>query len=364
MKDAAALLFRSPTTFAVKAARRSRRLLRRAVGPGVPPVNAAPVLLMYHRIADVDSDPWGLAVSPRNFREHLRVLAHEATCISVGELVHAAAAGHVPPRSVCLTFDDGYRDNLVHASAMLDEFSLPATFFVTSGYLEGHRAFWWDALEWPFFANVTIPERLALDLASGPVTFDFAGDTEYRDEAFAAHRQWRAGNRPLSKRHRAFLDVWQILQAVPPPERERLLETIRQWAPPAGADTRSLGQPMTPDEVRQLSSRRGIEIGGHTVTHPALAALDRDAQRREIFDNKRRLEELVGRPLRFFSYPHGSHTDETVSLLKDAGYEAAFINLAFTFEDSADLFRLPRVTVEDWTGEEFARRLKHGFADE
>ena len=335
--------------------RRGRRSARAPV---------APVILLYHRVADVESDPWNLAVSPRNFRDQMRLLAENGACIPLSDLAKGIASGRLPSGSVCITFDDGYSDNLVNAKPILEEFSLPATFFLTSGYLHGNNDFWWDALEKPFFRKERIPSTLEVEIERGLLTFDFAGDTEYRESAFAEHRHWRAWDPPLTKRHLAYHQLWQILHRLPGSARERLLATIQDWAGTGSCGGGSSGRPLSSHEVRQLASGPGIEIGGHSVTHPSLPGLDREARQREIVENKRRLEELLGRSLRHFSYPHGEVSEDTVSVLKQAGYEAACTTQNFAVERSADLFRLPRLCMEDWNGRDFARRLKHRFLEE
>ncbi len=320
-----------------------------------------PVILLYHRVADVGSDPWNLAVSPRNFRDHLRVLAAESTCIPLSELVRDLPGNRLRPGSVCITFDDGYSDNLINAKPLLQEFGLPATFFLTSGYLHGKADFWWDVLERPFFRKERIPPTLAIAITRGLLAFDFAGDTEYRQVAFAGHRQWRAWDPPLSKRHFAYHQLWQILHRLPSSARDRLLDTIQDWAGETSSTEGSTCRPLSAEQVRQLAAGPGIDIGGHSVTHSSLALLDREAQQREILDNKRRLEELLGRPMRHFSYPHGEFSADTVSLLKQAGYDSGCTTQNVAVDRPADLFRLPRISVEDWSEDEFARRLKQRF---
>ena len=93
---------------------------------------------MYHRIATTENDPWSLCVNPRNFKDHLDVLqGHE--CISLGQLI---GSENLPKRSVVITFDDGYLDNLTVASPLLADYDIPATFFVTTANCE--NGFWWD----------------------------------------------------------------------------------------------------------------------------------------------------------------------------------------------------------------------------
>ena len=339
----------------------ARRRLGRALRYSSGPDPSRPVILMYHRVADVDSDPWGLAVSPANFRDQMRVLGAHGLAISLSELVHGLSTGGLPSGKVCVTFDDGYSDNLLNAKPILEECAVPATFFLTSGNLQGDRDFWWDALEGPFFRVRRLPATLDLRTESITLTLDLGVDAEYRDSAFAGHRQWRAWDPPPSRRHHAYHELWQALSALPSSARETLVDTIRGWADDVDAPTEC--RPLSADQVRQLASGSLIEVGGHSVTHPCLPRLDRPEQAREIVENKIRLEALLDRPLRHFAYPHGQFNDDTVALVKEAGYHSACTSAAAAVSDAADVFRLPRICAEDWTGGEFSRRLRQRFEE-
>ena len=319
-----------------------------------------PVILLYHRVADVDSDPWGLAVSPANFREQMRVLGAPGLGISLTELMHGLSTRHVPFGKICVTFDDGYADNLLNAKPILEECAVPATFFLTTGNLEGNREFWWDALERPFFRARRLPAIIDLRSENIALTFDLGEDAEYRDAAFADHRKWRAWDPPPSRRHRAYHELWQALLALPSSAREAAVNNIQRWADNIEAPTES--RPLTTDQVRQLASGSLVEIGGHTVTHPCLPRLDRQEQAGEIVDNKIRLETLLDQPLRHFAYPHGQFNHDTIALLREAGYHSACTTSAAAVTAPAEVFRLPRIRVADWTGAEFSRRLRQRFA--
>jgi peptidoglycan/xylan/chitin deacetylase (PgdA/CDA1 family) len=320
-----------------------------------------PVILLYHRVEDVQSDPWGLAVSRANFRDHMRILGAQGLALSLGELVDRLAAGRLPAGGVCVTFDDGYSDNLLNAKPVLEEYGVPATFFLTSGHLAGDRDFWWDALERPFFGAHRLPPTLELRTEHVSLTLDLGADAEYHPAAFTDHRRWRAWDRPPTRRHQAYHELWQALSKLPAPARERLVDTVRAWA--GDSDATSSCRPLSSEQVRRLASGPLVEVGGHSVSHPSLPLLDLAEQAREILDNKTRLEELVDRPLRHFAYPHGHFDERTLALVKEAGFHSACTSAAAAVSPAADVHRLPRICAEDWTGEEFARRLGDRFAD-
>ena len=103
-----------------------------------------PLALLYHRVTELPLDPQLLCVSPKHFGEHLDVLATEFQPLSLLEFIERLGCGRLPSRAVVVTFDDGYEDNLSNAKPILDRYGVPATVFVTTGYMGENREFWWD----------------------------------------------------------------------------------------------------------------------------------------------------------------------------------------------------------------------------
>lgn len=99
-------------------------------------------ILGYHRIAD---SPEPLSVSPRAFRHQMEALvASAATPIRLDralELLRRPVEG----RYVCVTFDDGYRDNLEQALPVLRELGIPATIYVPTRVIDGTASYTWYA---------------------------------------------------------------------------------------------------------------------------------------------------------------------------------------------------------------------------
>ena len=76
------------------------------------------------------------------------------------------------------------------------------------------------------------------------------------------------------------------------------------------------------DGVRRLHAA-GIEIGGHTATHPDLTTLGPDAARAELERGRVALEEIVDAPVVSAAYPYGRATAETVAACAAAAFRAA-----------------------------------------
>jgi peptidoglycan/xylan/chitin deacetylase (PgdA/CDA1 family) len=121
-----------------------------------------PLVLLYHRIARLERDPWGIAVTPERFEAHLRVLKLFFRPVPLLTLLEAARAGR-GKRMVSITFDDGYAD-LIDAERLLAKHRVPATMFVSSGPVVDGTGFWWDAIDrddprWRELKNLPEDER-------------------------------------------------------------------------------------------------------------------------------------------------------------------------------------------------------------
>ena len=106
-----------------------------------------PVILMYHRVAFVQHDPWGLAVDPERFEEQIAYAKQHRSPMSVDEFVERLRSKTLPANALAVTFDDGYSDNLHQAEPLLRHAGIPAAIFVVSGALRRDREFWWDELD-------------------------------------------------------------------------------------------------------------------------------------------------------------------------------------------------------------------------
>jgi len=321
------------------------------------------LILMYHRVAVAQSDPWSLCVTAPRFAEQLAVLQEQARPLRLQQLTKALQEGTTPNRSVVVTFDDGYADNLHTAKPLLEQSGIPATVFITTGPLDREGAFWWDELERVLLYPGTLPAGLSLRINAGAHQWELGESAHYDEAAFRQHRDWRAWQPAPTLRHSIYLAVWRLLRPLPEGRRRTVLDELLSWAG-AGPAGGPLPGTLSPREVVGLAQGELVEIGAHTVTHPMLAALPADSQRDEICRSKASLEAILGHPITSFSYPYGSrdnYTTETASLVREAGFARACSTLASAVGRDPHRFQLPRIQVEDWNGEEFARRLLAWF---
>ena len=110
------------------------------------------VVLIYHRVKDLEVDTQMLAVSPNHFEKQIEYLKANYKILSLQELISCLNKKRIPNKSVVITFDDGYADNLHEAAPVLVKYNIPATIFISSGMIDSNLEFWWDSLEYIFLS--------------------------------------------------------------------------------------------------------------------------------------------------------------------------------------------------------------------
>jgi peptidoglycan/xylan/chitin deacetylase (PgdA/CDA1 family) len=98
-------------------------------------------------------------------------------------------------------------------------------------------------------------------------------------------------------------------------------------------------------EVRQLVSQPGIEIGSHSHTHPDLTTVPSEAARRELAESLAAVVEHTGNASPALSYPHGKTNDEVCEIARSLGYACAFTGELGANDMGADLYALRRVVI-------------------
>lgn len=319
------------------------------------------LILMYHRVAEVKSDPWSLCVTPKHFAEHLEILREYGNPLHLQELTKKLGNQQPMHRSIVVTFDDGYADNFYNAKPLLEKYDIPATVFVTTGRINQKQEFWWDELDRLLLQPSTLPSLLELNINGRTYQWELGKATNYSEADFELNCHWRMEKEEdANPRNTLYRALYRELHLLPMDERDKLLDEIRIWAnaEPVG---RSTHRALSNDEILALELGGLIEIGAHTVTHPFLSQLSIAAQRDEIQLSKNYLEEILGHLVTSFSYPNGNYTLEISSLVREVGFNCACCSVAGRVESNSNSFLLPRVVVENWNGETFARFLSRYF---
>ena len=101
---------------------------------------------------------------------------------------------------------------------------------------------------------------------------------------------------------------------------------------------------LSPDDLGRFDPA-DVEWGSHSLNHSNLGDCDPGSARRELAESRHAIEEVTGRPVRYFSYPNGSFSPEVMRLAEDSGYEAALATGQGGVLPESPLFALPRFDV-------------------
>jgi peptidoglycan/xylan/chitin deacetylase (PgdA/CDA1 family) len=336
---------------------RAVRAFRRAFGwPSWP---TGGVVLLYHRVTDLASDPQCLAVSPAHFADHLDVIRADGVLMPLEELVDAARQDRVPPRAIAVTFDDGYEDNFRTAASLLADAQAPATIFVSTGTLEHGGEFWWDEIDRLVLQPGTLPRLIRLQIGDRAGEWDLTGVTRWTAADCARYSAWNVerGDVP-TPRHRLYRDLCRELSRLTGSARDRVLAELLAVS---GQDrlTRRTHRPLSAVEIAALAQAEQITIGSHTDSHSSLAHLAADEQQREIASGRRRLQSLTDLRVTTFAYPFGGSkdvSDHTVGSAREQGISIACCAHAGTVHREVDPLRIPRFVVRNWPPSEFRQR--------
>jgi peptidoglycan/xylan/chitin deacetylase (PgdA/CDA1 family) len=273
--------------------------------------------LTYHRVARAPDPLRARMLAAGEFRGQMRMLSRFFRPVALAEGLRTLRAGTLPPRSVAVTFDDGYADNVQVALPILLAEGVPATFFISTSYLDGGRMW-----------NDTVIESVRR-LPAGRHRFSHAGFGQI-DVPDAGLR------RPLT------LKLLEALKYLPQHDREAAADALAALAD--GALPSDLM--MRRDDVRALIEA-GMEVGGHTRTHPILSALSARQAEQEILGGLEDLAALTGQRPELFAYPNGRHGhdygDREVSILRHAGVVAALVTNRGVVRAGSDPLQLPRL---------------------
>jgi peptidoglycan/xylan/chitin deacetylase (PgdA/CDA1 family) len=316
---------------------RALRRARRRIGRWAD--RHRPVILLYHRVARIDCDPWRLAVPPDLFAQQVEALARQRKVVPLDRLVAEHDRGRAPKDWVAITFDDGYSDLLYEARPVLERWSCPATLFVTTGTLDTD-GFWWDRLSKAVLTPKTLPHSLHLN----------GGEHNFH---------WESGTADGSEREALHLALWRWLRGLDLQGRMAGLERIEAWA---GASREHIqrDRPLSTAELIELTVNGIFAIGAHGVTHAPLPERNRFTKAAEIAGSRHRCEEILGRPVTSFAYPHGELDAECREEVRRAGFRFACSTEPGPVTVDSPRFALPRMVVDACSAEELLERLPWG----
>lgn len=289
-------------------------------------------VLLYHRVLESKDDLLSEEVDKEEFERQVGALSKYFHVLSLSQAIEDMQKGVLPPNALCITFDDGYENNYSVALPVLKKHELSATFFVSSGYLDG--GIMWNDVIIELIRNAEVGE---LDLSYANL---------------GCHQIHKG----MRERRELLDSLLKKIKHLDGGERNRIVAKIKENE----AHLLPKNLMMTSEQVK-LMSESGMEIGGHTITHPILTKITSDQVNEEVAQDKKKLETIVGKEITSFAYPNGKkgrdYIDEHAQIVKNIGYRCAVTTDSGVTTVNSDVFQLPRYTPWDKDVNKFIIKL-------
>ena len=288
-----------------------------------------PRIIMFHRFSEQKQQH---CVSSSELEKQIIYLKKHFNILPLSQLRRCIEQGKsTPNNSIVLTVDDGYRDFYEVAYPVLKKYSVPATLYVTTGFINEELWLWPDQITW-LLNNVNDVNK-TIDL----------GETNSKSIEISTIDD--------SNRQQIWSNVISYLLSVDDLTKHKWIAYLSD----------QLGKPLpdsAPEEYSACSwqqlaemQQNGIEIGGHTHTHPSLGQVSDEQLRVELRTCMQFLDEKLGKQDRDFCFPNGQPNDyneKVKKFTKSVGFKSS-VTAFYDELGTHDLFEMRRHSAsEKW----------------
>lgn len=269
-------------------------------------------ILMYHRIIDHPLIP---AITPAQFEQHLQYLSRHFNVIPINELLERRNSDTLADNSISITFDDGHYDFYENAWPLLKKYSLPATLYVTTGFIDRECWLWPDLIKY------------------------ILSQTKHREILYQGENLSLTSNNILNIWDKIATDCLQM-------SNEDRSKFIIKLATSIEVDINTVPSDLFSAVTwRQLSEMldEGLDIGSHTVSHRIMSKLSTTEKEMECVASKITIETKLSTKISGLCYPNGQPEDvdnEMQSIAERSGYSYAV--LAYPAQSSNNKYQIGR----------------------
>ena len=250
--------------------------------------NHPAVILFYHRFTSGKMASYHLPHLERGeFEKQMKHIKRWYEVVTMDKLAEEINNGKkLRAPNIAITIDDGYHNNYTLAFPILRKLQLPATIYLTTGFINTNRAPWVDELLDMLLETkvktLCLPEILSneiLDIST-----------------------------PVLKRA-AVKKLFHVLLRLEHDQRIRLLQRLSEiLKADSNFENNGKRKMLTWDEIAEMS-QHNISFGAHTVTHSTLSTMELNEAKAEIYNSKHEIEKKVGVQVNHFAIPNGKKED-------------------------------------------------------
>jgi peptidoglycan/xylan/chitin deacetylase (PgdA/CDA1 family) len=288
-------------------------------------------ILLYHGVTKEESQ--GIEnhnlkhIKEIDFIKQMDYVKEECNPISIDDFIsYKKCKESLPPKSVIVSFDDGFKNNYTVASPVLIERGIPAVFYISSGVINTDIMFWVDDLE--DCINRSKSKTLSVKLEN-KINFPISNNIE---------------------KIRALTEIKAYCKQSIVREKDRVVREVRMATniTPSVASSKNY-EKLNWDEVRDLHSNPLFTIGGHSLYHNILSLIDDKIIEQELRASIDLLEINLNSKIKHYSYPEGQtnhYNLRVINILKNLGIVCSPSAMPGLNTIQSDLFNLKRTMVD------------------
>jgi peptidoglycan/xylan/chitin deacetylase (PgdA/CDA1 family) len=304
-------------------------------------------ILCYHSVAaDPEGQsnyiPTGITVSDHLFDEQMRILRSKYNPVTLDDIADwLNGSKPLPPRSVAVTFDDGFEDNYTFAAPLMEKYNIFGAFYLTVNAVIKNELPWFCRTIYLFQEA----KRRNIILT----------DEKRR-------RTWNLGD-PQENRE-AFVLYSNPCAAMTGEEMENYVAALEDWFG-FKLDLTQGPRMMSFAQAKELR-QRGHIVGNHTFSHGNMGHIPPEAWYQEIMEANKILDRELGGKSEHFSYPHPclhpQWQEQSLTLTKKIGFKTAVLTDAGVVTKTSNPLLLQRVYIGNDDTDAFCWRLDNAFA--
>ncbi|MGZ3872064.1 MAG: polysaccharide deacetylase family protein [Mucilaginibacter sp.] len=266
-------------------------------------------IMIYHGICKKSHLKFNtLFLTQRTFESHLRFYKKYFNTLTLDDYYDGKFSSD--QFNICLTFDDGFANNYKYVLPLLEQYQIPATFFVTAIRAAGYAILWNDFL--------------ALAGRYGPQKIAFKSEFYFKDR----HRKYTSRNGIL---------LTDKLRLSGFDEKAELIEELYPLFPfKNNKDDEDYWLQMTPEQLKALAASPFATIGAHGYYHNDLSAIKPEEATRELSLSKRYLENITGTSVTSLAFPYGAYNGSVLTAAREAGFTQLLATEFNKAEDGKD----------------------------
>ncbi|MGD9160754.1 MAG: polysaccharide deacetylase family protein [Desulfobacteraceae bacterium] len=268
------------------------------------------IILMYHRVVnpeecnDIFSTP-KIIVTKDTFEKQIKFLSRHYRILSLEEFHgYHSSRKPLPPKSAVITFDDGWKDNYVNAFPILKKYGVPATIFLSTGFIETGDVFWQEKLRF------LLTEFLKLPLNERDAFIKNFNNIPDNLKDCMAH-----GNKSV------IMDTPETLMDMDEEGLNTFINDLEEFLRFPEFPMKDNGF-MTWENAREMMNAK-IDFGSHTVSHKIMTQISSKEILEELSISKSKIEKELNMQVMAFAYPNGNYNNMIMEKVKKTGYHYA-----------------------------------------